>query len=218
MYKISFKMKTPICFIDKPMFDAIVAYCYAREVLGKHFKQALHLRNAELLDFSKMPLKMYNDKYFIATWMFWDKEIEYSGSWKKRWASQHDSIADFQGKKRKVRVAAGRFKSYDVPLPLHNIPEVWFYFDSDDVARVRYLIEKWLFGIGKKTSQGYGEYDSYCIEKDNYDFARNLDRPIPISKNEAIKLMSKQNRLKVKYTGYKPPYWLPDNHGWCIVK
>lgn len=209
-------MKTPICFIDRPIFDAIIAYCYAREFLGNRFKQALNYDN--LIDFEAMPIKKHKDGYFIATWMMWEKEIEYQGSWKKRWANEHDRIADFGKQKRKIRVNAGQFKSYDMPINLHHIPKVWFYFDSSNVDEVRRLIDKWIFGIGKKTSQGYGEFSSYVIEKSDYKFTSERCRPVPVSEDQFLQMMKNpEQNIQVQYTGYRPPYWLPKNQTYCLV-
>lgn len=216
MYKITFNMKAPICFIDKPIFDAIIAYCYAREYLGNKFKQALNYDEKELIDFEAMPIKRHKDGYFIATWMFWEKEVEYQGSWKKRWANEHDHLADFGKLKRKVRINAGEHKSYDMPMNLHHIPKAWFYFDSEDVNEVMRLIDKWIFGIGKKTSQGYGEFSSYVIEKCDFDFQGESCRPIPISEDQFMEIMKTPNSLSLKYTGFRPPYWLPQNQGYCV--
>lgn len=217
MYKITFNMKTPICFIDKPIFDAIIAYCYTREYLGDKFKQALNYDEKDLIDFEAMPIKRHKDGYFIATWMIWDKEVEYQGSWKKRWANEHDHLADFGKLKRKIRINAGEHKSYDMPMNLHHIPKVWFYFDSENINEVKRLIDKWIFGIGKKTSQGYGEFSSYVIEKAEFDFQGESCRPIPISEEQFLEMMKAPNQsLSVKYTGFRPPYWLPSNQGYCV--
>lgn len=218
MYKITFNMKTPICFIDKPMFDAIISYCYAREFLGDKFKQGLSYSEDDLLDFEAMPIKKHQEGYFVATWMMYDQEVEYQGSWKKRWANEHDHLADFGKLKRKFRINSGKYKSYDMPLNLHHIPKVWFYFDSDDVDEVKRLIDKWIFGIGKKTSQGYGEFSSYVIEKSDFDFQGESCRPVPISEERFLKMMKAQEQnITVKYTGFRPPYWLPENQSYCIV-
>ena len=210
-------MKTPICFIDKPIFDAIISYCYAREFLGDKFKQSLNYDENDLLDFEAMPIKRHKNGYFISTWMMWKREVEYTGSWKKRWASEHDHLADFGKLKRKVRINAGEHKSYDMPINLHHIPEVWFYFDSENVKEVKRLIDNWIFGIGKKTSQGYGEFSSYVIESSDFDFFSERCRPIPISEDKFLKMMEAPNQnITVSYTGYRPPYWLPQNQTYCL--
>lgn len=216
MYKITFNMKTPICFIDRPIFDAIIAYCYAREFLGNRFKQGLSYD--KLIDFEAMPIKRHKDGYFISTWMMWEQEIEFTGSWKKRWANEHDHLADFGKQKRKVRINAGEFKSYDMPMALHSIPEVWFYFDSDNVGEVERLLVKHLFGIGKKTSQGYGEFEDFKIEESGFDFFSEPCRPVPISEEKYFAMMKNTKQsISVQYTGYRPPYWLPENQGYCLV-
>ncbi len=220
MYKVTFQLRTPVCFIDRPLFDAMIAYAYAREYLGNKFKQGLNYDESELIDFEAMPITKHPDGYFLASWMFWDseKEIEFTGSWKKRWANEYDHLADFGKQKRKVRINAGPYKSYDMPINLHTIPEVWFYFESDNVSEVARLLEKWIYGIGKKRSQGYGEIRDYQIEEeDNMEWHDGVLRPVPITEEQFNQLMKSDNvKVGVTYTGYRPPYWLPSNQGYCV--
>jgi hypothetical protein len=213
MYKIVFKLNSPICFIDPPIFDGILAYCYIKEKLGA-VPQKLNLSKDEVMDFSPMPLKMHEDGYFIASQMQYDCSINFTSSWKKRWDSKHDSIADFGKSKRKIAVNAGEFKSYDMPKNMYTIPTCWFYFDSDRVDQVEYLIKEYCWGLGKKRSQGDGEIEELKIEAIEMDFFENLLRPIPI---RLIKKGGLKENYKIKYTSWKPPYWLMDNMEICGV-
>lgn len=220
MYKITFKLNSPINFIDKPLFDGILAYCYMKEHYP-NFERKLSYSKDELIDLSDLPIKKDNSDCFIASWMQYDKEIEFTGSWKKRWANQTDYLADFGKNKRQLRINQGEFKSYSVPLILKSIPQVWFYFDSDNVEEVNRLIDKWLWGIGKKTSQGYGEIDHFKIEKIDYNpFKDNVIRPIPIS---GLNLSDKEKTElmmsgKVGLHCIKPPYWLTEFAEVCLLE
>jgi hypothetical protein len=211
-YKIIFKINTPIAFTDTPLFDGILSYAYAREVLGDKFTQKLSLN--ESIDFSGMPVEM-EDGYFIASKMFWDEKaaVEHTQRWRKRWANKRDSLADFGKLKRKVRVDSGEFKSYDIPLSCLSVPEVWFYFKTGNVEEVSRLLEKWVYFIGKKRSQGYGEVADFAIEKSDYDFPIGF-RPIPA---DLIDISNLQGKINVRYCSWKPPYWEPGNFSDCIV-
>jgi len=57
-YKITFNLKTPISFIDKPKFDGLLAYCYAKDLLQEKFVQKLSYLKTEQIDFSKMPIEI----------------------------------------------------------------------------------------------------------------------------------------------------------------
>lgn len=215
MYKIEFKMNAPICFVERPVFDGILAYCYARELLGDKFGQKLNLTQDEIIDFSGMPISMHPDGYFLASWMFWGEEIEFTGSWKKRWANEFDDIADFGKPKRKVRINAGKYKSYDMPMQLHRMKSIWFYFESEDPIEVKRLISDYLFGIGKKTSQGYGEFESFEIsETKEKNFSKEVIRPVPVKEKDMSNLNGGMN---LQLMGFRPPYWLPENQGFCLV-
>lgn len=213
MYKITFNLKTAVSFIERPTFDGVLAWCYMKEKYGI-VEQKLTIENQE--SFEDMPIIQHPDGYFIASWMQFNeqKAVEFTGSWKKRWANQHDHLADFGKKVSKVRINAGDYKSYDMPIVLQNIKQVWFYFASTDIERVRQLVSKHLWGIGKKTAQGYGEIEGFEIESIDYDpFLTKVLRPIPV-KNEDLKNLT---NLNVRMMGFRPPYWLPENQTYCLA-
>lgn len=222
MYKITFNLKTSICFIDLPLFDGLISYCFCRHELGS-FKRDLSLTKEQLneleLLLDKMPLKKHKDGYFLGSFMQFENSLNWTGSWKKRWNNKHDFIADFGKSKRQIEIDKGSFKSYDMPLNLNSIYQVWFYFDSDNVDFVEKLINSYLFGIGKKTSQGYGEIDNFIIDKIDYNPFEKVIRPIPISKNltenERINLMINNQIANMRI---KPPYWIFDDMQLCLVR
>lgn len=213
-YKVTFAMEAPLAFTDPPMFDSLISYAYAREVLGDKFSQKLNISPNEMLDYSKMPIVQHKNGYFMASRMFWDEEnaISHIQRWRKRWAAKRDYLTDFEKKKRKVRINAGEYKSYDMPLTCITTHHVWFYFQSDDIQKVKILLKKWIHFIGKKRSQGYGFFNHFEIEESNYDFPIGF-RPIPV---RFLKPADIDNDCQLKYTSWKPPYWLPDNFENCV--
>jgi len=216
-YKITFNMNTSIAFIEPPTFDGVLSYAHAREMLpGQEFMQKLNIEESEILDFSGMPLVMHRDGYFVASRMFYDDSaaIEDTQRWRKRWEHKHDAMADFRGHVKKVRINAGEFKSYDVPLQVVNIDQAWFYFQSENIGDVQRLVEKRIYFLGKKRSQGYGEIASFTIEESEFDFSTTY-RPIPVAESRVAGLI--RQGVKVQYTGWRPPYWLPRNHAYCVV-
>lgn len=212
-YKINFKMSAPLAFTVPPVFDGILAYAYAREVMGSKFVQALTIEpQNNMLEYKEMPLRLHDDGYFMATRMFWDesKAVEHIQRWRKRWAAKHDKLADFGKHKRKVRIDSGEFKSYDMPLTCLTVDKVWFYFQSSQVEEVIRLLDKWVSFIGKKRSQGYGYYDGFEIEERPYDFPLGC-RPVPARFVDMSKVSG-----TVKYCSWRPPYWLPENFEECF--
>jgi hypothetical protein len=152
----------------------------------------------------------------MASRMFWDetKAVEHTQRWRKRWANQHDEIADFGKQIRKVRISAGEFKSYDMPLRVVAIENVWFYFQSESMQEVDRLVRKWIYFLGKKRSQGYGEISFFNIEKAEFDFSK-IFRPIPAESFQHD--LQKFENIEIRYCAWKPPYWLPENFAQCVV-
>lgn len=212
-YKITFIMDAPLAFVTPPLFDGIMAYAYVREKMGSKFVQTLNIdKDDKMLDFEDLPIQRHEKGYFLASRMFWDEKraVPHIQRWRKRWASKHDRIADFGKGKRKVGVGSGEYKSYDMPLTCITIDKVWFYFRSEKLEEVKYLLEKWVNFIGKKRAQGYGYFDRFEIEECNYDFPLG-SRPIP------ARFVDMRNVSgTVKYCSWKPPYWLPENFEECF--
>lgn len=213
MYKITFQLRTAVSFIERPTFDGMLAWCYMKDKYGI-VEQKLNIENVE--SFDDMPLVRHPEGYFLASWMQFDEDlaVEFTQTWKKRWANQHDHLADFGKKVKKVRINAGDYKSYDMPIVLQNVKEVWFYFASENVDRVRSLLTNHLWGIGKKTAQGYGEIESFEIEEIEVNpFLTSILRPTPVNSSDLKNLTN----LSVKMMGFRPPYWLPENQAFCLV-
>lgn len=210
-YKITFDLKTPVSFTAKPVFDALLAWCYIKDRHG-FVIQSLSVANIE--NFNQLPIIRHEKGYFMASWMQFDpsKTIEYTGSWKKRWANQHDHLVDFKGKSRKVLINAGQYKAYDMPIVLHDIRKVWFYFQSNDIDEVQRLIDTHLWGIGKKTAQGFGQIGAYKIESITHNPFTAIIRPIPVEIGD----MTALKNIKTRLMAWKPPYWLPENMTYCL--
>lgn len=155
------------------MFDSMLAWCYLKDKYG-YVPQTFN--ESERETFENLPILRDKDNRFLASWLHYekDKAANFNGSCKKRWDNQHDSLVDFKGKSKRIRVNAGQFKSYDINLPLSKIDKVWFFFDSSDIEEVKRLISH-LYGIGKKTAYGYGEIESFEIEQIDYNpFEQNI--------------------------------------------
>ena len=215
-HKITFEMSWPICFVDRPIFDGLMVYCWMTEKYG-NIPVRLDLLAEQLCEFKGLPIDYHKDGYPLSSIMLFDKgqDAQYTGSWKKRWAEKSDGLADFKKSKRKFHAGKGAFKSYDMPIQLHNIKTVWFYFkgDAEEVGR---LIDQHLAGIGKKISQGNGFFDSYEIESaDDRIFEDILLRPIPIEYSLNARYTETTPHV-IRYCGYRPSYYLHENMKKCI--
>jgi len=215
-HQIAFKMSSPVCFYDRPCFDSLVVYCHLREEHGD-IRRDLNTATENLDEFPGLPIEYHPDGYPIASLMMFDKTecLEDIQRVKKRWCSKHDALSDFGKAKRRIDTGKGHFKSFDLPLPLYHIDTVYFYFKGD-ADKVKYLIDKHLRGIGKKTAIGYGEFSSYKIQ-DAHEriFEDMLLRPIPVE----YACFSRQFQTTphhIRYCGYRPSYYKPENMKKCV--
>jgi CRISPR type IV-associated protein Csf3 len=220
-YKITFKLNTPVSFIDIPTFDGILAYAFVRESFEKKKIPFVRLPDTDIIDFSEMPVNMHPDGYFIASSMSFEKNtLEDMQHWRKRWDQKNQHIADCGGKARQYEQVRGQFKSYDVRIATKIIPECCFFFQSDNIESVEKLVAKWIHFIGKKRAQGYGEIDHFTIEDTDFDF-NTIYRPIPkkfVSDQLLFNELTVNKRtIKFMYCAWKPPYWLPENFEECII-
>lgn len=216
-YKITFQLSTPLSFMTPPTFDGILAYAYAREMLGEDFQQGLSITKDDMIDFSGMPIAMHPKGYFMASTMFWDdtNRVEFTERWRKHWDARYDHLVD---KPAKIRIQQGKFKSYDVPYDLKDIKQVWFYFQSDNVEEVGRLLVKWVAFLGKKRAYGNGLIDRFVIQESDFNFEVPF-RPIPTRLINVQELTKDRADFKfsIAYCAYQPPYWLPDNFENCMT-
>ena len=135
--------------------------------------------------------------------------------WNKRWESKYDSYADL-GKKTKIDIGAGYFKNYHMPLIVHSYKTITF-FVRGDLKEIQYLLENYIFFIGKKSAQGYGEIARYeFIEtEEDYSIVKNgkLMRHIPIKYKKELNL----KESKVMEKAIIPPYWRNDYKELCVI-
>jgi hypothetical protein len=210
MYKITFDMTSPIAMIDKPVFDGLLLYAVMREKYGNI---AVDLTPDDL---NAIPVKWHEDGFPLSSVMFFDDSTESTGSWKKRWDGKNDHLADFGKLIRKIKVSGEKFKSYDMPLCLVDVRQAFFYFESDDVQRVQYLLLNHLAGIGKKVSQGYGFYSKFKIEESGKSFETEVLRPRKLGLPSTNRIIMHGGAFPIRYATWRPSYWNQENYTQCI--
>ncbi len=163
--------------------------------------------------FQDMPIEKSSNGIFYGSWLQYDKSIAnvYQSSIKKRWADEIDYHIDFKGKAEKVRNNAGEHKPYDIRFAAKSIGNVWFYFISNDIERVKLLLDNHLLGIGKYVNKGFGAFTSYSIEEIQENPFEQIIRPIPAEKRDLT------GNIRTRLMAYKPPYWLAKNKAACII-
>lgn len=220
VYKIGFNITSPISFFpnELPVFDSILSWC--SYLKNKKENNDIHTPHGGEVNQDEIEIPIIKDKlgFYYASRMFFDKNkaVEGVDSWKKRWENKHDDIVDFGKAKKRINTGSGQFKSYNVPVIFNSIKKVWFYFGSYDVAEVDLLVSKYLNGIGKKVSIGFGWFDNHDIikvDKNNLEISSVLIRPLPIDylkKNRHIFNNLIDNftlKTKISTGNLTPPYW-----------
>jgi hypothetical protein len=207
-------------FIDIPTFDGILSYAVVRDYLkknGRSYISKTHYDAEEMPPVSEMPITLHKNGYFLASQMFFDKSkaVEDTQRWRKRWHSKDQNLADFGGKMRQVEIQKGHFKSFDVPFSSKTVKECWFFFNTDDIKKVKQLVAKWIFFLGKKRAQGFGEILSFEITEAEFDF-NTIFRPIPCELADADAII-RSSPVSFRFCAWKYPYWDPANFTKCVI-
>jgi len=119
--------------------------------------------------------------------------------WHKRFDEEFGTeYVDFQGRRGKVDIKAGHYKSYRTPLVVVLMPKVEWYAvgDKDEVERLLALVTH----LGKKRSQGYGRVQKWTVESWSEDLSHLRAIPDPDGDYEM---------------GIRPPYWWSDQWSRC---
>lgn len=206
-----------VAFHQQIMFDGLLAYAYVQEHGTASDKNTGQLSIQNQFDFSGLPLERHKDGYYMGSWMFYEdetasKQVQTS---LKKWDEQYDYMADFGKAQRSVQIDKGEFKTTQIPIQVVAVPEVWFFFRSDNVDEVQRLIEKHIAGIGKKVSRGHGFFSHFAIEELLENPFDEIIRPIPASDAD-IKQM--QSGARYEYRAWTFPYWETTNFKMCRVK
>lgn len=217
-YQITFRLASPVVFTDPPLFDAMIALCWAHDQEKQDRFDRLSIPENELLDFSAMPIAKSEHGYFLASQMFGAGDHEQVIYKRKKWEDAHDHLADFGKHKRKVRITAATYKSYELPYVMHTFESphpnlawspfghVWFYFVGE-CGKVLQLIDKHLVGIGKSVYTGKGAFSDLIIEKLNTEFVPERMRPVPVESFKGGFMMKTGKSVKFKFMPPSPPYW-----------
>lgn len=123
--------------------------------------------------------------------------------WNKRFDQSYVSLVDFQGRRGKIHVGQGRYRSYHMPVFYRVAPKVTWYCVGDSKG-----IESLLYGVshlGKKRSQGWGEVMEWEVQHWAHDWSERdaegrLTRALPAEVNGGVP-------LDLKLYGLRPPYW-----------
>lgn len=220
-FKAIAHMKTPIAAIEPIILDSIISAAKAKEILGEDFYTGENIAGTrEQIESMLDPII---DKQFgvYCTSIGIGDNREHVGSWSKRWDDKNDDIVKFKGKER-VDIGSGFYKNYHMPLVLKSYKIITFYVRGD-MEEIKRLLENYIFYLGKKGSQGYGQIRKWEFEEtdENYSIFKDgkLMRHVPAEACQKYieKKMKKQEPIDVREKAIIPPYWRNDHRELCLM-
>ncbi|HOW77948.1 MAG TPA: hypothetical protein PK406_00725 [Verrucomicrobiota bacterium] len=151
--------------------------------------------------------------YYACSFAQWGDTAEGKAYWEKRFDTQYADMLDFEGKRGRVVVESGRYRSYHMPVFYRHALWVEWYAVGAQNAVAHLLQGVW--AIGKKTVQGFGRVAAWQIEPWADDWSERRDgqptRAIPISEGAGF------DAGCALFCGYRPSYWLRENQALCEV-
>lgn len=225
MYK-NFKavahMKTPIAAIHPIILDAIISAAKAKEILGEQFYSGENIAGTEEQIRSMLDPILDTRNGVYCTSIGIGDNREYVGSWSKRWCDKNEDIVKFRGKgKQRVDIGSGHYKNYHMPLVLKSYKTITFYVRGD-MQEVQRLLENYIFYLGKKGSQGYGQILKWEFEEITEDWSIWKDekpmRPIPAKEYAGnLEALTKTiGIVNIRRHPVIPPYWRTETE-MCVM-
>jgi len=190
--------------------DGVLYYQVMREQLGEQIMTLPRQSYGGPVDHN-LPLKQINshrrDWFYAASFAVWPPHTcEGTDHWNKRIDMSLIDLIDWQGKKARFDVAAGRYKSYHMPVFYRAALSVSWYVVGDKAEIARLLL--FVTNLGKKTGQGWGAINRWEVESVSEDWSLwsatgRLMRAIPSTDTAA------------PIYGLRPSYWLPKHQFPC---
>jgi hypothetical protein len=199
------------------MLDALVGYAWLKkntETICRYITPHKDRRYNSLVDDGvKKHIEFTPEGVPLCTSMMFDDEpVDFMDSWKKRWESKYSTYAAFGKAKRQVNTASGKYRSYNMPLPGKLVKSGYWEFIGEE--SLESLLKETIWGIGKKTSMGFGIVEGYQLDgSENNELYILKNRPVPLK-------IARQYGIQtgtVKYCSWIYPYWDNKNMTECII-
>lgn len=225
-FKVIAHLGSPLCAIDNIILDSIISAAMFKDSLkDDYYSSSNKYGTKEQVD---NMLSLILDKQYgvYCTSYGFGNDRETISSWSKRFDVKNDDLIKFTRKaKHRVDLGAGYFKNYHIPVVLKSVKTLTFYVRGD-MERIKYLLENYIFYIGKKPSQGYGEivrWEFKEIEENISVLNKENKNMRNIPYNEICNILeentnkSKDFTFNLKKMPIIPPYWRPDYKEICVV-
>ena len=92
---------------------------------------------------------------------------------------------------------------------------VWYAVG--DPAEVLRLLNQHVRGLGRHRHHGHGEVAAWDVQEADVGPVRWLWREPGVPARHIPLAMLRDWSGEVRWTGYRPPYWLPGNQAWCAI-
>ena len=181
--------------------DALLAFCW---YLDNGYYD--HPATREQIVEPELPLERFRDIWKASAGFV--VGVESVDTWHKRWEDRYEEYVDFKGRKEKINIGSGYFKSYAMPLRIISTPKMVF-FAVGDKEEIERLLKKYLIAVGKKRRIGYGlvkDVEVFEIDKD-----RSILMPGGVAREIPVDYVEYYMPNEIIVSTYKIPYWLPDN-------
>jgi len=205
-------LRAPVVSDDYLPLDGILLYQAKRHVL---MPEAARFPGVTAESASvRVPLACHGHHaehwYYACSFAQWSQPVAYGKDhWSKRLDTAHIGIVDL-GRKSKVQIGKGRYRSYHMPVFYRSALSVHWYCvgDAEDIREL--LADVW--AIGKKTAQGWGRVARWEVRPWPTDWSveckGRLMRAIPVGDGE-------ERNAQVRLHGFRPPYWKRENQTAC---
>lgn len=220
-FKVIMHMSSPIAVMDNIVLDSIISAAACKEILGDdYYSGANETGTKELQDsiLSKILDKQYD--VYCTSYGLGDNK-EFVGTWSKRFDTKNDDLIKHEGKgKNRLDIGAGYYKNYHMPIILKSYKEIVFYVRGD-LDKIQELLKKYIYFIGKKGSQGYGQIKEYEFKeiKDNYSIIKDkkIMRNVPVRFEKELKQKAIIKNNIIMEKSIIPPYWRQDYRELCFM-
>ena len=132
--------------------------------------------------------------------------VEGQDHWNKKFRAMFADLIDFGGRRGKVIIEQGKYRSYHMPIFYRVALQVEWYCVGHKEA-IEYLL-KTVTHVGKKRSQGWGRVSEWVVESWPVDCSiwkdGKLMRAVPVEDvdSEGVDVMN---------YGLRPPYYMRQN-------
>lgn len=189
--------------------DAVLYYQVMRERFGEQEVTLPGQSYGGPVDHA-LPLKQVNSHtrqwFYAASFAQWpDHVTEGTDHWNKRMDLSLIDLVDWQGRKARLDVSSGRYKSYHMPVYYRHALSVSWYVVGNKAEIERLL--RFVTHLGKKAAQGWGSVLRWKVEPISYDWSvrsatGKLMRAIPTADSATV-------------YGLRPSYWLAKHQFPC---